>query len=181
MDAAIYLSDPRFFIQANSQLLLLLLSQWYSHAKQKTFVYCHTFVLLHVMQNSKTWLKLWDYKRKYFAFIYLSTKWVDLRDTGNKLLLSVDSMIAAFVIYFCEQNWRGGIFFSSCLIFFLRHFSNILVNFPLHLFIIVFTSPALFNEMFRLGMFSTFVSHQQHYSGIHRLVRPVSNVVTLSC
>ena len=49
--------------------------------------------------------------------LYLSTKWVDLRDTGNKLLLSVNSMIAAFVIYFCEQNWRRGIFFSSCLIF----------------------------------------------------------------
>ena len=76
--------------------------------------------------------------------VYLSTKWVDLRDTGNKLPLSVNSMIAVFVIYLCGQNRRGRDFvFSSCLIFFLWHFSNILVNFPLHFFIIIFTSPAL--------------------------------------
>ena len=98
------------------------------------------FRLLDCDVEFKTWLKLWEnaficqqneltygIQAKYF---WQSTAWY------RHLLFST------FESKQGKKRRRGRVFFSSWLIFLLWHFSDILVNFPLHLFIF-FTSPAL--------------------------------------
>ena len=73
------------------------------------------FRSLDVMQNSKMWLKLWEY-RKYFAFICQQNELTygipEYRK--YKTCQYQNSMIAAFVIYFGEtkKSLRGRDFFA---------------------------------------------------------------------
>ena len=99
------------------------------------------FRSLDVMQNSKMWLKLWEY-RKYFAFICQQNELTygipEYRK--YKTCQYQNSMIAAFVIYFGEtkKSLRGRDFFSfEISLYFSKYFS-------LHLFIfILLRSPLI--------------------------------------
>ena len=93
------------------------------------------FRSLDVMQNSKMWLKLWEY-RKYFAFICQQNELTygipEYRK--YKTCQYQNSMIAAFVIYFGEtkKSLRGRDFFSfEISLYFSKYFSLHLVIFIL--------------------------------------------------
>ena len=98
------------------------------------------FRSLDVIQNSKMWLKLWEY-RKYFAFICQQNE-LTYGIPGYRKYKTCqyqNSMIAAFVIYFGEtkKSLRGRDFFPLKFLYILVNISHYI-----YLFLFYFVRPS---------------------------------------